>query len=207
VCRNGRRLRLVTCRDSSAHLPLRAGVPITGAPFRPGELPVVSWIPLDLSTKSLVAEGIKTSELPVELWVRIAVEASRLTDEIASASNLSTQHVVEVLDLAADEELSRPPTEIATGHALRRYAAELKCSHRRETPGDDLALRLPEEMCGAWSAASVVAHLTLPDWVATRLREAPRQSVSWEAAAASAYQSLGEWAYACFLRSCANASA
>lgn len=178
---------------------------LASAPFRPGELPLTAWIPLDRTTRDLIRARASEAALPTELWVRIAVEASRLVSEISSLTAYSRDDVVEQLDLAATPLTGPAHTLAASG--LRRYATELRKGHPAAEAGEVLALRLPEEISGAWNAAASEARLEMPRWIAVALEEAPPECVAWEAAAAATCRSLGEWAYASWLRAsaCANA--
>jgi predicted HicB family RNase H-like nuclease len=143
--------------------------------------------------------------LPVELWVRIAVEAGRLVSEISSLSGRSEAKVASVLTFAAAERDGG--VDSITAGALRRYASELEKPQPGKGVGAEIALRLPEEMTGAWSRAASRARISLADWVAARLTHPPANCVAWETAAAAACQSLGEWTYASWLRASANARA
>jgi len=64
---------------------------LTSAPFRPGELPLTAWVPLDHATRRLVSERAREAALPTELWVRIAVEASRLATEVSILTTTSSR--------------------------------------------------------------------------------------------------------------------
>lgn len=182
-----------------------AAPPLASAPFRPGELPITAWIPLDRATRHLAWEQAREAALPTELWVRIAVETSRLASEISSLTTHPRPEVVAQLDLAA--AAIPGATHTLGASELHRYASELRKGHPAEEIGDVLALRLPEEISGAWNTAASKARLELPRWIAAALEEAPPSCVAWEAAAAATCRSLGEWAYASWLRSSASAKA
>lgn len=199
------RLRLVSAPTPRVD-PGRSSAPgIDVAPFRPGELPLISWVPLDLKTRELIGMATTTAGIPIDLWVRIAVEASRLVEEIATLSGSLKSEVASRLDSAA-QIASRPPQQTG-GHLLIRYAAELQVARKGQKVPNELALRLPEEMSGAWTRSAAKERIRLPTWIAQRLRSVPANCVGWEIAAASAYQSLGEWAYASSLRASASSSA
>ncbi len=53
-------------------------------------------------------------------------------------------------------------------------------------------------MTDTWRRDAARQRLTMPEWVAERLKSAPSTCLRWEIAAASARQSLGAWAYASF---------
>lgn len=203
-----RRLRLVVS-PTSAQLRAPARAPISVAPFRPGELPIVSWVPLSPETRELVKNAAYAAALPVELWVRIAVEASRLVSEISELSGLTEPAVCSLLSNAAEKEASRRErsTQDLAALTLVRYAEELRQTHPRIDLDSELALRLPEEMNAAWSRAAADTRLSYASWVALRLASAPCDCVQWEIAAAHSCRSLGEWVYASSLRASAISSA
>lgn len=179
---------------------------IWSAPFRPGELPIISWVPLAADAREGLGVRVRDAGLPAELWVRIAVESSRLAAEIALLADEPREQVVSVLDGLAAGERSVDTAEVAAG-ALRRYAAELAAPRSGVAGADELALHLPEEMAGAWSRAAARERRVLAEWVAERLQEAPAGCIEWEMAAVEDCQSMGEWAYASWLRASANSRA
>lgn len=199
------RLRLLVNSKSAPAHPTPTAPSLVSAPFRPGELPLTAWIPLDRATRDLVRKRAKKAALPTELWVRIAVEASRLASEISSLAGCRRQEVVVQLDLAAVSPAGQAHTLSAS--ELRRYAAELRKGCSASEAGEVLALRLPEEISGAWNTAAAEARQELPRWLASMLDDAPRECVTWEATAAMTCRSLGEWAYASWLRASTNAKA
>jgi 16S rRNA C967 or C1407 C5-methylase (RsmB/RsmF family) len=113
--------------------------------------------------------------------------------------------VIAQLDLAASAPTDQTHTLGAS--ELRRYATELRKNHPTAEAGEVLALRLPEEISGAWNAAASDARLEMPRWIATALEKTPPECVAWEIKAAATCSSLGEWAYASSLRASASASA
>lgn len=199
------RLRLLANVDSAPARSTTTAPSLTSAPFRPGELPLTAWVPLDHTTRNLVWERARAAALPTELWVRIAVEASRLTSEISSLTARPRREVVAQLDLAASAPTGE--THPLGASELRRYAAELRRGHPATEAGEVLGLRLPEEISGAWNAAASKARLEMPRWIDAALQKAPPECVAWEASAAATCRSLGEWTYASWLRASANANA
>lgn len=198
------RLRLLTNTEPTpAPPPIRPF--LASAPFRPGELPVTAWVPLDHATRDLVWRRAKEAALPTELWVRIAVESSRLSSEISSLTGRPRREVVGQLDLAATSPVDEGQAPVAS--ELRRYAAELRKGHPAAKTGEVLALRLPEEISGAWNAAASEARLEMPHWIAAALDKTPPECVAWEVAAAATSRSLGEWTYASWLRASTSAKA
>jgi hypothetical protein len=195
------RLRLLA-NPEPARAPLPAAPFLASAPFRPGELPVTAWVPLDHATRDLVWTRAREAALPTELWVRIAVESSRLASEISSLAGHPRHRVIDQLDLAATSPLDEVQNPVAS--ELRRYAAELCKGHPSAKAGEVLALRLPEEISGAWKTAAGEARLEMPHWIAAALENSPPECVAWEIAAAATFRSLGEWAYASWLRASAS---
>lgn len=203
--RNGEpRLRALVNTEPTPTHPTPTAPSLASAPFRPGELPLTAWIPLDSATRDLVRKRATEAALPIELWVRIAVEASRLAGEISYLAGCRREEVVVQLDLATT---SPGETHTLAASELRRYAAELRKGHPAFEAGEVLALRLPEEISGAWNAAAVATRQELPHWLASMLDDAPRECVAWEATAAATCRSLGEWAYASWLRASTSAKA
>lgn len=178
---------------------------LQSAPFRPGELPLTAWVPLDRATRQLIGKGSRETGLPPELWVRIAAEASRITTEISTLIRESRESIIAALDRAAVGP-NKATSNVAASE-LHRYAVELHRGGMACDPEEVLALRLPEEISGAWSAAAARERADMPRWLRATLRSAPACCVSWEAAAAEGCRSLGEWAYAASLRASASASA
>src|SRR6478735_8493702 len=126
--RNGEpRLRVLVNAEPTPTHPTPTAPSLASAPFRPGELPLTAWIPLDSATRDLVRERAREAATPVELWVRIAVEASRLASEISYLAGCRRQEVVVQLDLATASPTGQMHT-IATSE-LRRYATELRKGH------------------------------------------------------------------------------
>ena len=181
-------------------------ISLEATPFRPGELPVISWLVLDPQTRDLIESAACDVGVPPELWVRVAVESSRLVAEIASHVARPASWVVAGLDSTAHAE--RPPEdELLGGAALDHYADLLEAIHPVRRIPVELPLRLPEEMTGAWRRDAARQRMTMPRWVASRLRDVPDRCLRWEIAAARSRRSLGEWAYASSLRAFASSNA
>jgi hypothetical protein len=139
----------------------------------------------------------------VELWLRLAVESSRLADEIATRCGRPRLWAVDTLDVAAASVEHGNDDELRTD-GLTRYAALLRRPHVIGQIPKRMPARLPEEMAGAWRRAATNAGVTFERWVGDRLESAPARCVDWEIAAASACQTLGEWTYAACLRALAT---
>ncbi len=200
-------LHIVDPLPAPALGPVALEVSLSSAPFRPGELPIASWISLDELTRERIEEGATTARVPAELWLRLAVEAARLTDEIAAHSGRTRQSVQGVLDTAAAETSGDATNETLRTDALARYAALLRTRHPAGPISRLVPMRLPEEMSGGWRRAAIHAGVTFERWVAERVEAAPTGCVAWEIAAAECCQTLAEWAYAAFLRSLACTTA
>ena len=208
--RSGCRPRLRLLPDPIA-TPVRAPDPYTAslatAPFRPGELPLICWLPLDEETRKCIAASARAARLPAPLWVRIAVETSRLKEEIAARCMHSAGWVQAVLD-----ETSRagtPPTSSPDldSYTMSAYAAALSASHSVGHVESEMPLPLPEDMTGAWRRAARQLGLPVHRWVAKQLADPPVACVAWEIAASRSFQTLAEWAYASSLMALARSSA
>jgi hypothetical protein len=198
-------LRVLASTEPAPALRAPSSPSLTSAPFRPGELPTTSWIPLDRATRELVCDHARDAALPTELWVRIAVEASRIASEISLLSGCTRREVIAQLDQEASRKADQ--SQLLGASELRRYATALRMGHPAPEAGEVLTLRLPEEISGAWNAEASAARLDLPRWIASALETAPAQCVIWEASAAATCRSLGEWSYASWLRASASAKA
>lgn len=196
-------LHLVDSSPQAPALPSSVALPASlgSAPFRPGELPVISWITIDTATRDVITSAASKAGIPAELWVRIAAESSRLVIEIAGRCGRPTTWVRNELATAA-ESAERGPLSI-DALALTRYADALEARHAQSRVDVQLPLRLPEEMIGVWRREATARRTVLPTWLAERLESAPEGCVGWEVAAARACQTLGEWAYASSLRAIA----
>lgn len=181
-------------------------VSLAAAPFRPGELPTISWLVLDADTRVFIAASASRARLPTELWIRIAVEASRLLEEIASRTKCTQESVTATLDSAASQDAHADTRHLAATN-LGRYADSLEAGHPNDELPSTLPLRLPEEMSGAWIRDAIRYRQSLPSWIGMRLQSAPAECIRWESASARAHQSLGEWAYASSLRALASSIA
>jgi hypothetical protein len=179
---------------------------LNAAPFRPGELPVISWIVLDRASQERVSAGAAAARVPAELWLRLAVESSRLAEEIAAYCCRTRHWVVDALDVAAASAEHTDDDELRVD-GLARYASLLSHPHATAQVPERMPARLPEEMAGGWRRAATRAGVTLERWVADRLRSAPANCVEWEIAAALACQTLAEWTYAASLRALATTMA
>ena len=199
-------LRLVSHRVDAPRLPTTVPVPLNVAPFRPGELPVISWIALDANIRDLIKRSATAAHVPIELWVRAAVESSRLVTEIATRSDQLESKIVSGLDAAARVGRAADPQTLGAT-ALSRYADLLESSHPSGKVPPVLPLRLPEEMVGAWHHAATRKQVEMSSWIAMRMQTVPSGCISWEAAAARSHQSLEAWAYASILFASASSIA
>jgi hypothetical protein len=81
---------------------------------------------------------------------------------------------------------------------LRAWASALRRPidpplHATPTPGATLSLIVPYHTLLAWELAADVAGLPLLDWARSLITSAGRGRALWEAAAAEAGCTLGEW--------------
>lgn len=197
------RLRLVATQPTWA--PARPPIDLTVTPFRPGELPQVTRLALDSSACTEIERLASAARVPIEIFIRLAVEAARLLLEIAALTEQPTDRLCALLDHAA-ARVTATTTLDAPG--MSRYARGLRMAVRpRKSPPGDLAVRLPEEMAGAWRRAAREADESLGAWVTARVADAPPRCVDWEIAAATECRTLGEWAYASALCSIARSNA
>jgi hypothetical protein len=186
--------------------PVALEATLSSAPFRPGELPVITWIAFDRASQERVEEGATAARVPAELWLRLAVESSRLAEEIATRCGRARLWIVDVLDSAAASAEHTIDDELRTD-GLVRYAALLRRPHPiGQIPGR-MPARLPEEMAGGWRRAATHAGVTFERWLGERLERAPSRCVEWEIAAADSCQTLAEWTYAASLRALATTMA
>lgn len=175
-----------------------APISLAASPFRPGELPIISWLTLDDESRALISDLASHARLPVELWIRIAVEASRLVEEIALRTGNTQDWVTATLDRSTIRH--QATMEQLAASSLGRYAEHLESAYPAGEIPSTLSLRLPEEMSGAWVRDAIRRRQSLSRWISFRLQSVPTGCVQWEAASARACQSLGEWAYASSLR-------
>lgn len=189
-------LHLLETPETPAVITSEARFSLASSPFRPGELPVISWVRLDLPTQTVIREAAKAAGIPGELWIRIAAEASRLVSELSSKDSAQAQQITAHLDEATRQKGSRGSLE---SPALTHYADQLERGGAYRDIPPDLPLRLPEEMTGSWRRSAASTRRTMPQWIGERVADAPRHCVSWEITAARNFQSLGEWFYASFL--------
>jgi hypothetical protein len=164
------------------------------------------WVVLGSTTRETVRRAASECGVPIELWVRIAVESMRLTQEISQCCGQSEEWVRETLSVAALAAANDQPQNVAPV-TLDHYASALERHHPAGRAADCIALRLPEEMVGAWHRDAARQHLSLPKWITQRLDDPPVDCIRWEIAAARSSQTLSEWAYASSLRALASLSA
>jgi hypothetical protein len=178
--------------------PFPRMVPLEARPYRPGELPqrvLVRCAP-ELATRT--ANAAARAGLPLTLWVRIAVEASRVRDDLARLTSETPQIIEAGLDA-----VTGGPLPAAHGCAeLSHYARALR-SAPSERPAEnrsaDCQPMVPDTIKAAWTLEAARAARTLDGWIASRLDHAPSGATAWEAEAASRGLSIGEWAYNCWL--------
>lgn len=178
--------------------PAEARVPSLAAqPFRPGEMPTPVVIRLSSEAFHVAIEAADAASLPVALWVRIAVECARHLEELNELGGS-----IPALHGALDElAYSAPAHQVGSlrTHRQRIYAQALRRgepSSRRAISESRLTLLLPDTSLAAWSQCAAIAGLDLDRWCDRLVHAAPERAHTWEAAAAEAGRSLGEWVYA-----------
>jgi hypothetical protein len=188
-----RDLRLVEgealTRPASSSLPTLAS-----QPFRPGEMPIVWRLDLPDPVARDVARSASKLRIPVVLWVRLATEAARHVEDVAQALGLGPDEISHWLDQAAQSR-RRHPTTLAARH-LAAYAGYLRDGDPSLPPPSaetGLHLLVPDALVAAWSLDASRSGADLTSWVVERITNAPDSAVAWEAAAADAGATLGEW--------------
>jgi hypothetical protein len=156
------------------------------------------------------AKAARETGLPIGLSLKIAVEASRIRDELAELGQLDVSAVVSLLDEAAMAALvdhRRRGTRCLRGGLLEQYAAALLDAPNAPTPVTTPArieMALSEREYAAWLVDAQRAGIALGTFVAAAVSTRPRQAVEWEAAAALAARTIGEWALQVLLKRAAG---
>lgn len=165
---------------------------------RPGEF----CRPLPLrpgSTATGIAEAAAAAAgLPIELWVTIAIEASRCVDVLVQCG-FERQAAVCLLDEQAKNLSNNSKSTCRT--RLAAYADALVEAQPRSIANRVGALEAKPslQMLTAWSMAAESTAQCIEDWASARI-QGPTRAVAWEAAAAAAGTSLGEWTLYAALR-------
>jgi hypothetical protein len=174
--------------------PLR--VPsLTAQPGRPGEMPESVFVELARNAVQRAVRSAAVAEIPLALWLRAAVEASRQLGRVAAA--LGCPRDIVAADLR--EAAAALPQNLNVLRCRRQldYAAQIRAGNR--TAGSDAAGRVeilaPDQLLAAWSLDAAEAGEGLADFVTRHVLQAPAEPELWEAAAAEAMMSLGEWVY------------
>jgi hypothetical protein len=134
--------------------------------------------------------------VPVELWTRLAIEADRQLARAAALARVERPRLSTRLDeFAADDE---QPVIGLTTRGLSGYARLLRTSQPselklRRSRSVRLTLLVPDTLALAWTRAANAGGKNLSAWAETRVLAAPASVVRWEATAAAAGDSLGEW--------------
>lgn len=195
------RLQLVHPRIQGNHapaIPALRGVPLDARPCRPGELPQRLVLACDPGFGAQIARQAAGHGIPVELWGRIAVEAARVRDDIAMVCARPRSRVEAHLNMACKR---RPPLPPGAGELGLYVLLLLARAPRQREPlagRDTIGLMVPDTVRCAWLSAAAAAGLTLAEWVAARLRDAPGAAVEWEIASAAWGRDIGEWGYRCW---------
>lgn len=174
---------------------------LSAQPFRPGELPAPLVLRLPAGTRRAAANAASAVQIPVSLWIRTAVDCSRHLHEVTRFAG-SSAGLRETLDELAE----RAPVHSMGALARRRqwlYAQALRRgdpSAPRSVSASPLTVLLPDTSLAAWSQSAATCGLDLERWCEQLVQAAPERPHLWEAAAAEAGRSLGEWIYAMALR-------
>lgn len=201
-------LRVVSNRRPSTLLApaLVRPIPLEARPYRPGELPQQLSIRCDERLAADCARAAAGSGLPLPLWIRVAVEASRVRDQLADGLHQPPGEVLATLDEACSGPL---PTHVGAGEVVL-YAREII----RRRPGrpptnapDGLQTLVPDGVRTAWILAATEAGLPLDAWIGLQLGDPPQAAADWEAASVASGLSIGEWAYNCWAAASATSAA
>ena len=134
--------------------------------------------------------------LPVELWARLAIEGDRQLARAVALTGLDRETLRAQLDELADRD-KRPAIGLVTrsldGYSRLLRAAEPSDSGRARP--SRLTVLIPDTLALAWTRAANAngGGESLSAWASDRVLSAPAGVVGWEAAAAAAGDSLGEW--------------
>ncbi len=184
-------LRLIDGGGQEVHgrcVPLRLG----SRSRRPG----VAHEELELRLGSCACAAFANAahdRLPLPLWALIAIESERAL-HAAAPSELARSELAARLDWVA----RMPPSDAPRETRLRAWAVALRCPpdpprDATPTPGVVLELIVPYHTLLAWELAADRTGAPLLEWARFRLASASRGRALWEAAAAEAGCTLGEW--------------
>jgi hypothetical protein len=162
-------------------------------PQRPGELAELVALELDAAEDRRIRHESARAALPVELALYIAVEAERALDDAIDALALPRAELIDFLDDAADAAAQRGVRHVLV-RPLSEYAAALvRGLPNAEVDRAPLRARVPHRVAAVWAHAATAAGVPLDRWLADTVGRASINRTPWEAAAARAGRTLGEW--------------
>lgn len=163
--------------------------------LRPGVAHERLELALDRGQVIAVEAAASAEGVPSELWAAIAIESERSLRTAATATGVAHDRLEAALNNAA----AHPPTVTAArrGRRLAGYARALRRGHA-DTPSGAARRRLTVIVAYhtlfAWELEAAHAKASVELWASTLLAVMPQGRLRWEAAAAEAGQTLGEWA-------------
>lgn len=160
-------------------------------PQRPGELAELLEVDADAAVAARLREDARAAGLPLELALYIAVEAERALAEAVAAVGVAHGELVAFLDAAgADHERH---VEHMLARPLGEYGRGIQEGLLDPDVDGPLRARVPHRVAAAWVHAAAAAGAPFDRWLADTVANATPNRVGWEAAAARAGRSLGEW--------------
>jgi hypothetical protein len=177
-------------------------------PMRPGLGHEILTLTLGAPIAEAVAEAARADALPCGLWAGIAIESERALRASADAHGVLPAQLERRLDaLSAQAGCPFPGPH---GRRLLAYARAI----RRGLPGpphrvaeESLVVTVAYHTLLAWDRQAASEQLDTRSWAEALLAYVPVGRVSWEAAAAEAGETLGEWVALQAARRASSASA
>jgi hypothetical protein len=161
--------------------------------LRPGVAHERLEVALDRDTVSAVEAAASADGVPSELWAVIAVESERALRTAAAATGVARNR----LEAALNDAAAHPLTVTAAGHGRRLagYARALRRGDANTPTGAarGLTIIVAYHTLFAWELEAAHTGASVESWAAALLAVMPQGRLQWEAAAAEAGQTLGEW--------------
>ncbi len=169
--------------------PVNHGISAAIRLCRPGVAQAPQLVRLDDGTARHVERMAAGAGVPAELWASVAIEAARAVGSVARALGMSCATVARLID---EVEL---PTMGSDQSEIGFYALDLAARQPRPARAArrDLTLAVPTHMLLSWRLAAKAADETTELWALRQLSSRPPTRIHWEASAAGAGLSLGEF--------------
>jgi hypothetical protein len=170
---------------------------LSAQPFRPGEMPTPVPLGLTIARKRRLAARANRVRIPLGLWTRCAIECSRHVSEVAPQVGLSAPELTRQLDELAASWRDKPVTAACVRRQIQ-YARAVRQgdpSAPFEDSTSPVVAMLPDMMLAGWTQAASATGSALDSWAEQQLKLMPEHPHLWEATAAEAGRSLGEWIY------------